>query len=206
MTATKEQMRLWDRWFVRSKRPFITFMREFAERPVVYVEIGCWAGASANWAARRILTEPRSIGVGIDPYLPNHRHDAVEMLNVKRCAAERLSEAIGKRWTWMYEPSMSALPKLRSVIGRRRVDALYIDGVHEMEYVLTDFLLAWQYLRTGSIVIFDDYTPVKEAESGSPCAAAAFHALLAAFRGRVQEVYTPYPEKPQRALIVTAYE
>ena len=38
------------------------------------------------------------------------------------------------------------------------LDFAYIDGNHEAQHVLRDGLMAWQFLKPGGVMIFDDYT------------------------------------------------
>jgi predicted O-methyltransferase YrrM len=131
-------------------RPLIS---NFAGLPVVYVEIGCWAGASAQWVANNILTHSASHGIGIDPYGRDRFHSDEEIAQIKQCAVRRLDEAIGSRWHWFFTPSEQAL-RLLSI---PTIDILYIDGNHSAPNVIADLVLAWPKLRVGSLVIFDDY-------------------------------------------------
>jgi len=36
-------------------------------------------------------------------------------------------------------------------------DFIYIDGSHQAPDVITDACMAWQLLKTGGIILFDDY-------------------------------------------------
>jgi hypothetical protein len=40
---------------------------------------------------------------------------------------------------------------------RRRFDFIYIDGSHIAKDVLTDACMAWPLLKSGGIIVFDDY-------------------------------------------------
>ena len=54
------------------------------------------------------------------------------------------------------KPSMQALTE---IIARREApfDLVYVDGSHQAPDVLSDAVLAFQLLRIGGIMIFDDY-------------------------------------------------
>ena len=147
----------YDNWFRRTRGEFCPIADQFAGRPIVYVEIGNWAGASLEYVCLNVLTHPESIAVGIDPYdqaLERARWDVAE---IKEIAKNRVAAAIGDRGHWIYEPSETGLLKLPAILKGRSIDLLYIDGQHEAPNVLLDFLLAWPHLKDGSIVIFDDY-------------------------------------------------
>lgn len=150
----------WDRWFRHVRREFCPLLLEYAGRPITYVEIGCWAGASAEWVAKNVLTHPASIGVGIDPYLPDKPHHPVQAI---RARAHHRLEFMGSRWHWLELRSVIALRMLPERLWQLRedrsqlIDVLYIDGDHSAPGVMQDFAIAWQCLRIGSLVVFDDY-------------------------------------------------
>ena len=151
-------------YFRLVKKTFGPFMIEhLKDRPITYVEIGCWLGGSASFVAEHCLHHPDSRGYGIDPYTELRRgsvgrmkHDEEQMAIVKETARERLA-ATGANWTWIYEPSISALTNW----SHGTIDALYVDGLHEAHSALLDFTLAWPYLSDGAIVIFDDVKDYK---------------------------------------------
>lgn len=146
-----------DRWFRRVKHEFARATKKFIGQPCVYVEVGCWAGASAEWTCKSILSKHQDCrGFGIDPYdglTVRRRHDNAE---VRRIAHERI-EATKVQWDWIQEPSSVGIMDLRKMLGVESVDLLYLDGLHEAPNVLMDFCNAWPMLKVGSVIIFDDY-------------------------------------------------
>lgn len=186
MTYGQERYRSWDRWFRRVQGEFAPLLWPYAGRPITYVEIGCWAGASAEWVARNILTHPESLGIGIDPYPTEDRHPAEEIASIMLRAKTRVNDACGNRWRWDRQPSTDALRDLNRLLGGRSIDVLYIDGDHDGHAVVQDFALAWPALRVGSTVIFDDYTRKKASQH--PHVADGYHAILSAWGGLIAEV------------------
>ena len=150
-----------DGWFRRTFREFTPLAKRFAGQPIVYVEIGTWAGPASEWVCRNVLTHPDSRGFGIDPYDEARERRRDDVRGIKALAAKRVSDAIGERYQWIYEPSDRGLVTLRERLAGRPIDLLYIDGIHEAPGTLSDFTLAWPMLRVGSIVIFDDYVKGK---------------------------------------------
>jgi predicted O-methyltransferase YrrM len=151
-----------------------------AGRPITYVEIGCWEGASALWMAENVLTHPNSRGFGIDPYaamLP--RHDQNSMDERRDIAARQLQSH--RNWTWIRRPSLEALRTWKEPI-----DCLYIDGYHDGPHPLMDFVLAWPHLNVGSVVIFDDYAIGDR--KGFPCVVESVHAVQSTFATLVEPV------------------
>jgi hypothetical protein len=183
MTWTPAQMHSWDRWFRRIRREFAPLLLPFAGKPIYYVEIGCWAGASAEWVGQNILTHPQSRGLGIDPYPSEPLHPSAEIHLIKNCASARL-EFMSDRWTWQYRPSQEVLAELiTETIDRPWIDVLYIDGNHEAHNVLIDFALCWPMLKTGALVIFDDYW-VKYRKRGA--VKAAVHSAQTVWAGLIE--------------------
>ncbi len=55
------------------------------------------------------------------------------------------------------EKSITALSKLIAQGMSRSFDSIYIDGSHEATDVIADAILAFELLRKGGIIAFDDY-------------------------------------------------
>lgn len=192
----------WDRWFRRVRREFCPLLLPSAGKPITYVEIGCWAGASSDWVARNILTHPMSIGFGIDPYWPDRARHPVTA--IQRRATERL-DFLGDRWRWVKLPSIVGLRLMpewltKAKPGRDpRIDILYIDGDHSAPGVVQDFAIAWQCLRPGSIVIFDDY--VCRRVHPEPHVKQAVDSILDLWAGKIEPIGLRH--RYQRAIVVT---
>lgn len=176
-----------DRWFRKTRKEFSRVVERFAGQPILYVEIGVWAGGAMEYVCQNVLTHPDSRAIGIDPYDQQTERKRWNMAEIKETARQRAFDVIGDRASWIYESSETALPKLGDVLQGRSIDLLYIDGRHEAQYALTDFLLAWPYLRNGSIVIFDDF--VKDLGSMWPHVRQACAAIELCFGRRIRPLY-----------------
>lgn len=145
-----------DQWFRRTKRQFTGIVKAKAGLPITYVEIGTWGGAASEWVCQNVLTHPESTAFGIDPYDQSQERKRWDVAAIKAMAATRVKAVLGARYQWIYEPSSTGLLTLREKLDRG-IDLLYIDGLHEAVDVFKDFLLAWDMLNPGAIVVFDDY-------------------------------------------------
>lgn len=195
-----EQEKSWDRWFRRTRREFIPLLLPFVGKRIVYVEIGCWAGASAEWVAMNVLkTHEHSRGFGIDPYPIDKPKHPVE--KIKQRAMDRIKRT-GVQWDWIHQPSTVGLIRLQSILGTqpsgRAIDVLYIDGDHSAPGVVQDFALAWPMLKPGSVIIFDDWK-VRRTHS-EPHVAQAFDAIRTCWGGSV--ALTKQRHRRQASLIV----
>lgn len=60
---------------LRRKKEFSRYTLDLSAAPVSYVEIGCWAGASAEWVCRKILQHPDIVSITEKWGRPQHHVD-----------------------------------------------------------------------------------------------------------------------------------
>lgn len=123
-------------------------------RPVRYLEIGACEGHSVAFV-HAILKGAVLITV-VDPWTDGAEIDSTTMrgafakfsANVAAIGAKDKVRALVGR-------SMDHLPKL--IDAGERFDIIYIDGSHATLDVMLDAALCWRLLRSGGLMIFDDY-------------------------------------------------
>jgi len=125
------------------------------------LEVGCFEGQSACWFLDNVLTHPSSRLICVDPF-------AVPMGSVllryfegyfdHNIAASGASDRVTK----MIGYSQVVLRALQPA----SFDLIYIDGSHKVGDVLQDAVLAWTVLRSGGVVMFDDYALVDDVAAG----------------------------------------
>jgi predicted O-methyltransferase YrrM len=112
-----------------------------ADRPIEILEVGSFEGRSARFFLDAF---PHARVTCVDPFPPAR-------------------SAKFDHNTW---PHHARLIKLRgrsaAVLDRlisenRRYDAIYIDGSHKRIAVMTDSVQAWELLKVGGVLIWDDY-------------------------------------------------
>jgi hypothetical protein len=106
------------------------------------LEVGTFEGRSAIWFLENILTDPSSSITCVDIFVGNYEQTFDK--NIK---------PFGGRVTKIRAPSQIALRKLQL----ESYDFAYIDGSHMAKDVLVDAMLAWDLIKPGGIIIFDDY-------------------------------------------------
>ena len=127
----------WETWFAG-----------YRDQPNVRVlEIGSFEGRSAVWFLNCLLTHPTARLVCVDPMpwptnppRPRFRH------NIRLTGKDR-------QVTLLQERSEIALTNLQPA----SFDIIYIDGAHEAINVLADGIYGWELLKTGGLMLFDDY-------------------------------------------------
>lgn len=124
-----------------------------------FLEIGCYEGRSAAWLLHN-LVEPADASVTlVDPWGPGP-----EWQPIYEQARRNLEPIVAKttpRVTIHRTTSAEFWPQ-----SPLSFDFIYIDGSHKAEDVMADLTQAWASLRSGGIILVDDYynpaTPPEE--------------------------------------------
>lgn len=134
---------------------WLRWLGHLKDKPgVCLLEIGVWKGEGAEWFLSNILTHPTSSYCGVDPFTGSeeHRLAGMDCSQNEQQARERL-KPFGARAALWRETSTDFLIRNQ---GWRGFDAIYVDGSHTAEDVLRDSVLAFELLRVGGTVIWDD--------------------------------------------------
>jgi predicted O-methyltransferase YrrM len=170
-------------WFKKVRREFSRVAMPFAGQPITYVEVGVWRGDSALWVCENILTHKDSRGFGIDPWLPGHNYGQEIADDAMRDALGKVTKAAPFRFELIRQKSQEVFKYARFDSA---IDLLYLDGAHDAHSVMLDFCGAWPMLKTGSCVIFDDYS-IGERK-GPFHVRDAVHAIMMSFGRWVEEI------------------
>lgn len=129
--------------------------------PVRFLEIGSFEGRSACWLLQNVLTNPHDRITCVDPFgsydgladddrTVLRRHDNYEAVFDANMEAIEAGQRLDKRKGLSHE----VLRRLPLDV----YDGCYIDGSHYTRDVLRDAVLAFDLVRVGGFVLFDDYT------------------------------------------------
>jgi len=137
-------------WFNNlAKDNFETFVKPiYRDRECKYLEIGSFEGASLLYMFENVLTlSTRSNAVVIDPF--DNFNNCNNQLDVFKNNVQNYLD----RTTILQGFSQNELPKLMP----NTFDVIYIDGDHTSKGVLSDAILSFPLLKSGGLMIFDDY-------------------------------------------------
>jgi hypothetical protein len=111
-------------------------------RPRTYVEIGVWDGTSLR------LAQPGTTAIGIDPF-PRITNDLPEHIRVFEETSDRFFEH----------------RDMRRELGGQTVELAFIDGMHQFEFVLRDFMNLEACSAKNALILIHDCYPRDEASS-----------------------------------------
>lgn len=118
-----------------------------------------YEGRSTCWLFENILTNLESVLYQIDPFEP---FDGVAGDYEKRYFVNVWSH--DERIRLFKDRSARVLPHL--VDRGLEFDFVIVDGSHNAADVLTDAVLSWQMLKSGGVMIFDDYLWTGQGHEG----------------------------------------
>lgn len=127
----------------------------FKDKPIHYLEIGCFEGASLYYMFENVLTHKDSRATVIDPFNDfNWSHNQLQTFkNNLYNYLDRINIIQGY--------SQNELTKLE----KETYDVIYIDGDHTSHAVFTDALLSFPLLKKGGYIVFDDYVWIHNSET-----------------------------------------
>lgn len=131
-------------------------------KPAVGLELGSFRGASAEWALENIFTHPDSTYTCVDTFegSDEHKVNGIDCSDNEKLTTERLKK-FGER-AWIFKQYSDRF--LRHAFAPddaesdiRHFDFVYVDAAHDSMNVLRDAVLAFDLIKDGGIMIFDDY-------------------------------------------------
>jgi len=128
----------------------------FENRPIKYLEIGTFYGANAISVAKSYAAHPESNVYCVDPWLDYA--DYPEYKNKQESTYDAFKQNVansGEENKIIIRRGFSNNELLK--FEDSFFDIIYVDGNHEPEYVLEDAVLSFRKLKTGGVMIFDDY-------------------------------------------------
>jgi len=153
------------KWFLsRNIKTWSTFLplKYSNERPINMLQIGVFEGMDLVWCMQHIAGHPDSRVFAIDPWAATNKLDHVYMEGVYQRAQRNLSPWISRICLMRgYSDSVMELMKHgaqhnKTIIYPDGWDLIVVDGDHTADAVYTDARLAFDLIKPGGWVIFDD--------------------------------------------------
>lgn len=140
-------------WFSYNIPSWETHLSHLKNKPnITGLEIGVYQGRSTCWLLDNIFTHPSARLVAVDPFTGNEENKNMPEINTLYQTFLQNTGEYGPR-TICYKSKSRDFFKLNEL----QFDFIYIDGDHHSYACLEDGVRAWEFLKQGGIMIFDDY-------------------------------------------------
>jgi predicted O-methyltransferase YrrM len=126
-----------------------------------FLEIGSYEGRSTVWTVEHMMEDDGEI-VAIDTWEGGEEHAVIgEKMNVVEANFDHNIKILSEKHPTRTVSKIKALSTHgladEIMIRDNYYDFIYIDGSHIAKDVLTDACMAWPLLKSGGIIVFDDY-------------------------------------------------
>lgn len=118
---------------------------------IVGLEIGTFKGDSAEWMLENVFTHETASYYCVDPFTggPEHRAGGIDCTMTEADSRARLDKFLQARIIKAY--SRDVLPTFN-----RKLDFCFVDGNHTAHDVLRDSTMAFELLKVGGVICWDD--------------------------------------------------
>lgn len=154
-------------------------LAKFKGKPDVEgLEIGCFEGRTSIWLLENIATDPTAGMTCIDVFT-----EPMEKRFDHNIRVAGFTDKITKLKGYSQD--------VLRTLDYDSFDFVYIDGCHRASCVLSDAVMAWDLLKPGGIIIFDDYLlNLKDPPTERP--KIAIDAFLANYQDRLDVLSKEY--------------
>lgn len=144
------------------------------------LEIGCNEGKSAVWMLNHVLTDPTSTLTCVDCW-SDSVNDGRTNAHLAESRFDANIEFSGRHGSVRKIVGYSeyVLPSLRGM----QFDTCYIDAAHDARSALVDSVLAWPLVKSGGVIVWDDYLWTVGG-SGTECPKLGIDAFLSVYSGK----------------------
>lgn len=173
-------------WFLQNVKYWerLIVPRMVGKKGLNFLEIGCFEGRATLWMLENILTGEGSRISVIDTFEGSFEHRSLNLGDLENTFRKNIEK---------YESKVNVRKGYSSILLKKnnpeeKFDLIYIDGSHQAVDVLSDAILSFPLLKTGGIMIFDDYTWMLPGEPDNR-PGIAINAFLEVYRGKYQLIH-----------------
>lgn len=156
MTSSQANENKYPNWFsLYAQDYFRDLLGEYkGKENLHFLQIGVYTGDASLWLMQNILTHPSSILTDVDTWEGSDEeiHHEMDFSDVERVYDSKVGN-----YRNVIKVKMKSETFLTSSDEKHIYDFIYIDGDHTAKAVFQDATLAWNALKPGGIMAFDDY-------------------------------------------------
>jgi predicted O-methyltransferase YrrM len=147
-------------WFSRSIPGWTHILTHLAKKTphLRILEVGVFEGRSTCWLLQNFCKTPESRIVAVDTFKGGIEHSNMQLGGLRKQFEDNVAAAGSPAAVEVREGfSVDQLCRLVAE-NAAPFDFISVDGSHQAADVLGDAVLAFQLLKAGGIIAFDDYT------------------------------------------------
>jgi len=120
-----------------------------------FLEIGSFEGRSSCWFLNKIDDDANL--TCIDTFKGSKEHESLDLDYLKNRFLYNVNQVkkLNQNLYVIQATSFDAMATL--IAGHEKFDFIYIDGSHLGKDVMTDACMAFQLVKSGGVIVFDDY-------------------------------------------------
>lgn len=143
-------------WFaITGQEPFERHLLQLAGQPGLrFLQVGVFTGDATVWLLDNVLTGERSSLIDVDTWEGSKElaHEQFDWADVERVYDERTDRAqVGP----LFKFKCTSADFFAGESGE--FDFIYVDAAHDTDAAYTDALAAFQVLKVGGLLAFDDF-------------------------------------------------
>ena len=176
-------------WFesTDAKANFERNLLPLADKEIKCLQVGAYTGDATKWMVENILKQPHSFLVDVDTWEGSDEavHHNMDWKDVYKTYTDKNATAIFEQKVVVMQ--MTSDRYFAGIINEQIFDFIYVDGDHTAFAVLRDGSNAYDKLKVGGILAFDDYTwSMSKGDFYDP--GYAIDALCHLLIGRVEKI------------------
>jgi len=128
------------------------------------LEIGCFEGRATCWMLENMLADDGTIYC-VDTFKGGQEHSNLNLTDLRKVFEENvyLAQKLEQEVKVIEKLSFKALAML--IMAEAEFDFIYVDGSHEIQDVITDACMAFPLLKSGGVMLFDDYEGTEDMKT-----------------------------------------
>ena len=128
------------------------------------LEIGCFEGRATCWMLENMLADDGII-LCVDTFKGGQEHEGMDLSRLRDVFEENISACAKPKQEVKILENLSYKSLAMLIMGGLEFDFIYVDGSHEIQDVITDACMAFQLLKPGGVMLFDDYEGTEDMKT-----------------------------------------
>ena len=159
-------MTIYPNWFVGRQNNFELYLSSFADKPdLQFLQLGVFNGDASIWMLDNILTDESAELIDVDTWLGSPTEEVHSKMDFEGVWKSYLHRVKDYNNVFPVRDTSNQFFNDYEDNGDWWYDFIYIDAGHTASNVLDDAVMAWQHLKAGGIMAFDDYVWTHEKGS-----------------------------------------